>query len=218
MAKKYIPYSPYRPNGTNKQRFVEPLANEQEIKKVLNYLHSQKNKRNYCMFCMLYGFGMRITDVLNMTWDWVLNPDLSIKDIVWLQESKKHRIRQLAMNNLIRNAITLYKEELESNHISIILGNYMFPSQKGYNKPMLQSNASRLFKKIFSDAHCDPQYNYCSHTPRKTAGKMLYEHGMKVWEVSKFLGHTDAQQTLCYIGITNKKVKDMHNILSAILA
>ena len=76
---------------------------------------------------------------------------------------------------------------------------------------------TRLFKKIFSDAHCDPQYNYCSHTPRKTAGKMLYEHGMKVWEVSKFLGHTDARQTLCYIGMTNKKVKDMHNILSDIL-
>ena len=50
MAKKYIPYSPYRPNGTNKQRFVEPLANEQEIKKVLNYLHSQKNKYNQFLY------------------------------------------------------------------------------------------------------------------------------------------------------------------------
>ena len=31
-----------------------------------------------------------------------------------------------------------------------------------------------------------------------------------VWEISKLLGHSSAQETLCYIGITKQKIGQMY--------
>ena len=73
MAKKYIDYNPYRSNGTKKQQFVEAIQSKENYQKVLNYLIDKKNKRNLCMFVMGSSFGMRITDILNIKWRYVLN-------------------------------------------------------------------------------------------------------------------------------------------------
>lgn len=217
MAKKYIPYNPYRPNGTNKQRFVEPLDDINEINKVIQHLNNKKNKRNLAMFVTAYSFGLRITDLSNMSWNYVLNLNGTIKDVIWLRESKRARIRQLTVNDFTKKILEMYLEffmkKYKIQNIKTVMNLYMFPSQKKINQPMNPNNASTLFKKIFIDAGCNPDRNYASHTIRKTSGSMLKQQGYEIHEISKFLGHTDISQTLSYIGITKEKVKNMHNDL-----
>lgn len=212
MAKMYIDYNPYRSNGTKKQQFVEPIQSMDDYKKVVAFLSSKKNKRDLCMFVIGSSFGMRITDILNLKWRYVLNEDYTIKNSMWLQESKRKKVREIKFNPLVKQVIELYINSLKEQNKNywLDLNSYMFPSQKGINKPMLVPNACRLFKKIFTDAGVDPSHNYCTHTMRKTTGKTLYDQGYDVWEISKLLGHSSMQETLCYIGVTKQKIGKMY--------
>lgn len=212
MAKMYIDYNPYRSNGTKKQQFVEPIQSMDDYKKVVAFLSSKKNKRDLCMFVIGSSFGMRITDILNLKWRYVLNEDYTIKNSMWLQESKRKKVREIKFNPLVKQVIELYINSLKEQNKNywLDLNSYMFPSQKGANKPMLVPNACRLFKKIFTDAGVDPSHNYCTHTMRKTTGKTLYDQGYDVWEISKLLGHSSMQETLCYIGVTKQKIGKMY--------
>ena len=212
MAKQYIDYNPYRADGSRKQQFVEPIQSMEDYQKVVQYLSAKKNKRNLCIFVFGTSFGMRITDLLNLKWKYVLNTDYSIKDTMYLQESKRKRVREIKFNPLVKQVIALYISSLESQKKSFWrdLEKYMFPSQKGSNKPMLVSNTCKMFKQIFKEAGINPSYNYCTHTMRKTTGKTLYDQGYDVWEISKLLGHSSMQETLCYIGITKQKIGQMY--------
>ena len=212
MAKQYIDYNPYRSNGVKKQQFVEPIQSMEDYQKVIKYLSEQKNKRNLCMFVLGSSFGMRITDILNLKWRYVLNEDYSIKDSMYIQESKRKKVREIKFNSLVKQVLVLYISTLkqQKKNFWMDLNNYMFPSQKGVNKPMLVSNTCRMFKKIFKEAEINPDYNYCTHTMRKSTGKTLYDQGYDVWEISKLLGHSSSQETLCYIGITRQKIGKMY--------
>lgn len=212
MAKQYVDYNPYKSNGVKKQEFVEPIQSMEDYQKVINYLSQKKNKRNLCIFVFGTSFGMRITDLVNLKWKYVLNADYSIKDSMWIQESKRKKVREIKFNPLVKQVIGLYIQSLKEQKKSfwMELDNYMFPSQKGFNKPLLVPNTCRMFKQIFKDAGIDPSYNYCTHTMRKTTGKTLYDQGYDIWEISKLLGHSSTQETLCYVGITKQKIGKMY--------
>ena len=212
MAKQYIDYSPIKSNGIKKQQFVEPIQSMEDYQKVIKYLSSQKNKRNLCLFVFGSSFGMRITDLVNLKWKYVLNEDYTIKDSMWIQESKRKKVREIKFNPLVKQVIGLYIQSLKEQKKSfwMELDNYMFPSQKGENKPLLVSNTCMMFKRIFKLSGIDPSHNYCTHTMRKTTGKTLYDQGYDVWEISKLLGHSSTQETLCYVGITKQKIGKMY--------
>ena len=155
---------------------------------------------------------MRITDLVNLKWKYVLNADYSIKDSMIIQESKRKKVREIKFNPLVKKVIAIYIESLKEQKKSfwMDLNSYMFPSQKGHNKPLLVSNTCMMFKRIFKAAGIDPSHNYCTHTMRKSTGKTLYDQGYDVWEISKLLGHSSMQETLCYIGVTKQKIGQMY--------
>lgn len=212
MAKQYVDYNPYKSNGVKKQQFVEPIQSIEDYQKVINYLSQKKNKRNLCIFIFGTSFGMRITDLVNLKWKYVLNADYSIKDSMIIQESKRKKVREIKFNPLVKKVIAIYIESLKEQKKSfwMDLNNYMFPSQKGHNKPLLVSNTCMMFKRIFKASGIDPSHNYCTHTMRKSTGKTLYDQGYDVWEISKLLGHSSMQETLCYIGVTKQKIGQMY--------
>ena len=212
MSKQYVDYNPYKSNGVKKQQFVEPIQSKEDYQKVVNYLSKKKNKRNLCIFIFGTSFGMRITDLVNLKWKYVLNADYSIKDSMIIQESKRKKVREIKFNPLVKKVIAIYIESLKEQKKSfwMDLNSYMFPSQKGHNKPLLVSNTCMMFKRIFKAAGIDPSHNYCTHTMRKSTGKTLYDQGYDVWEISKLLGHSSMQETLCYIGVTKQKIGQMY--------
>ena len=212
MSKQYVDYNPYKSNGVKKQQFVEPIQSKEDYQKVINYLSQKKNKRNLCIFVFGTSFGMRITDLVNLKWKYVLNADYSIKDSMIIQESKRKKVREIKFNPLVKKVIAIYIESLKEQKKSfwMDLNSYMFPSQKGHNKPLLVSNTCMMFKRIFKAAGIDPSHNYCTHTMRKSTGKTLYDQGYDVWEISKLLGHSSMQETLCYIGVTKQKIGQMY--------
>ena len=212
MSKQYVDYNPYKSNGVKKQQFVEPIQSKEDYQKVVNYLSKKKNKRNLCIFVFGTSFGMRITDLVNLKWKYVLNADYSIKDSMIIQESKRKKVREIKFNPLVKKVIAIYIESLKEQKKSfwMDLNSYMFPSQKGHNKPLLVSNTCMMFKRIFKAAGIDPSHNYCTHTMRKSTGKTLYDQGYDVWEISKLLGHSSMQETLCYIGVTKQKIGQMY--------
>lgn len=209
MAKKYIPYSPKRIDGSNKQRFVEPLQSKEDYLKMLKFLYSKSEKKYFLMFVFGTSFALRITDILNLTWDYILTSDFQVKKSMWIQESKRKRVKEIPINNFVNWAIVEYMQDLTKKRKSFILSDYVFPSNKGGGKLRVTSMCTK-FKILFKQAGVDKEYNYCTHTMRKSAGKELYDKGYDVWEICKLLGHKSIQETLCYIGITKKKINEMY--------
>lgn len=210
MAKTYVPYSPIRKNGTNKQRFVEPIASKDDYLTMIKFLHAKTEKKYFLMFVFGTSFAMRITDIVNLTWNYFLNPDFSIKNSMWLQESKKHRIKEIPINDFVKWAIVEYMQALSKKGKTFSLTDYVFPSNKGKGVLKITSMCTK-FKLLFKQAGISPEYNYATHTMRKTAAKDLYNKGYDVWEICKLLGHKSLQETLCYIGITKKKINEMYS-------
>lgn len=209
MAKKYVPYSPLRPDGSNKQKFVEALQSKEDYLKMLKFLHSKTDKKYFLMFVFGTSFALRITDIVNLTWDYVLTPDYQIKDIMWVQESKRKRVKEIPINSFVNWAIVEYMQSLGKKGKSFTLNDIIFPSNKG-GGPIKITSMCTKFKELFAQAGVDDSYNYCTHTMRKSAGKELYDKGYDVWEICKLLGHKSIQETLCYIGITKKKINEMY--------
>ena len=210
MAKQYHEYNPINSRGFKKPQFVDSLQSDDDYQKVVNYLIKKKNKRNLAMFVTASSFAMRITDVLNLTWKFILNEDYSLKSEMTIQESKRRKVRTVTFPDLFIQTIKLYINSLKEQNKSFTLTDYVFPSQKGGSKPMLVSNTCKMFKKIFKESGCNPDYNYCTHTMRKTKGSFLYKKGYDIVKISKLLGHSDLNQTMQYIGITKKDIKEMY--------
>lgn len=210
MAKTYEEYNPINSRGFKKPQFVDALQSEVDYQKVISYLIQKKNKRNLAIFITASCFGMRITDVLNLKWKYIINEQGYIKQSMTIQESKRRKVREITFPQIFIQTIQLYIKSLKEQNKNFTLNDYMFPSQKRYTQPMDVSNTCKLFKKIFKEAGCDPTYNYCTHTMRKTKGSFLYNQGYDLLQISKLLGHSNTQETMQYIGITKKDIEKMY--------
>lgn len=206
MAGRMVKYDPYKSNGVKKSKWVDPLTSREDIEKVKQFLLQKKNKRDYLLFMIGITFGLRITDILNLQWDELLNPDLTIVDVYRTIEQKRRRIRDIYLGDSIKQAITLY---LQSVDYKIKYNDYVFKSQKTGRPPNVAS-ACMMLKNIFKDAGMNPDNNYCSHTLRKTTGTMMHKNGGDLWEVSKVYGHQSQQETMCYMGITKQRIKELY--------
>jgi site-specific recombinase XerD len=207
MARIYEKYNPIKSNGVKKSQFVESIQSNEDIQKVIKFLHSKKNKRDFLLFILGISFGLRIKDLLQLQWNDILNEDFSIKDNYITIESKRRRVRDIQINDFAKWGITEY---LSLSNSIVEYSSYIFSSQKT-NKPLNVPSACMLIKNNFKKAGVDPQYNYCSHTLRKTTGANMYKNGADVWEIANVFGHQSQQQTLCYIGITKQRTKDLYN-------
>lgn len=207
MANQYEKYNPIKSNGVKKAQFVEHLQSDEDIKKLLHFLLQKKNKRDFLLIALGISFGLRIKDLLQLQWDDLLNSDNSIRNSYTTIESKRRRVREIEINSLAQWAITEY---LTSINYEIKKSDYLFRSQKT-NKPLNISSACMLIKNTLKKAEVNPEYNYCSHSLRKTTGSNMYNNGADVWEISNLFGHQSMQQTLCYIGITKKRTKELYN-------
>jgi len=174
---------------------VDPIRNTDDIINFVNYL-KEKNERDYMLALTGFYSGYRISDVLQLK-----AKDFRDKNYFYFREKKTGKQTKLQINPILKKAAAEYIE----NH-NIKDDEYMFRSQKGYNKPISRQRAYA----IMADAAraIGLQGNFGCHTLRKTFGYHYYQQTKDVVTLQMIFNHSSPAVTLIYIGVTQDTIND----------
>ena len=145
--------------------------------------------------------GLRISDLLQLTWNQVLNQDYFI-----ITEKKTKKTRKVTINPELQEILSRLFLKLEAKENDL-----MFANRFG-DKPFSIQYVNSKLKDIFTAYKIKGQYS--SHFMRKTLGR-------RIWEVNKYsdqallllsqlFNHASVTTTKIYLGIRETEISNLY--------
>lgn len=125
--------------------------------------------------------GLRISDLSKLTFNDIVNNEIVIK------QTKTNEPLRILIPNIITDFINS-KRETNINNI--------------FDLPNTLSNINTYIKKIAKQVGITKNISF--HTSRHTFAVLLLSQGVTIYDVSKFLGHTDIKTTQIYADIVSE--------------
>lgn len=205
---------------------AEPIKDVNDIKRISEYLITKGRYRDNMMFIVGINFGLRVSDLLRLKYNMLLDNDLVFRTNFPILEKKTTNTRKtkknryITINDAVIEAVTLYLRNLNDHGITCRLDDYLFKSESNHgsnqNKPMTRMSVDRILKGIALELGLNIKVS--THTLRKTFGYhqmvMSGNDPRKLLLLQKIFGHSTAAQTLDYIGITSEEVAEAYNELN----
>ena len=154
--------------------------------------------RNKCMLELLYGTGLRISELINLT---IHDIDTTNCTIRCIGKGDKERI--VPINDYAIDAINQYllkRPILLKNKVT----KELFINSRG-NK-ITREGFFKVLKKILLEKGLNP--NISPHTLRHSFATHLLEYGADLRVIQEMLGHSDVSTTRIYTHITNQKIRE----------
>jgi len=168
-------------------------------------LKHDKHHRDYLLITIGCYFGLRITDLLSLRWE-----DLLEKDKFILSEQKTNKPRRITINPRVTEAVNYCYHQMKAVNHHYPNG-YIFSNRWG--SPVTVSYINKRLKVIFTKYNISVK-NASSHTLRKTFGKRIYEADGKseraLVYLSEIFSHSSIAITRRYIGITDEQIADVY--------
>ncbi|HIT21830.1 MAG TPA: site-specific tyrosine recombinase XerD [Candidatus Scybalousia intestinigallinarum] len=172
----------------------------EEVNELLDIpLNTPFDYRNKAMLELLYGTGLRISELLSLT----LN-DIDLTNCTVRCTGKGRKERIVPINDYIISSLHLYLEKrplLEkkksSNYSELFLNNH--------GKPISRQGFFKILKELLIKKNLNP--NVSPHTLRHSFATHLLENGADLRVIQEMLGHSDIATTRIYTHITNQKVR-----------
>ena len=196
---------------------AEPIKSLEEIQAVSDYLIAQKRYRDNMLFVCGINFGLRVSDLLQLTFGRLIDDSFCFRTTFPILEIKTRNTRKVqknryvTINDAVVEAVTLYLEHTPGRKLS----DYMFRSESNRctsNVPMSRMTVDRIMKSIKEEVGIAAKLS--SHSLRKTFGYhqmvMSGNDPRKLLVLQKIFGHSTAMQTLDYIGITNDEIEEAY--------
>lgn len=177
------------------------VIKEDDMKKILDIeLINPFKYRDRAMIELLYGSGLRISELINLE----IN-DIDFTNNLIIIEGKGKKERIIPINKYSRKALLEYLEVRSSllkpkngKTNKIFLNNHgVGISRQGFNF---------ILKKILNEN--DIKDNITPHTLRHTFATDLLNNGADLRSIQELLGHSDITTTRIYTHIVNNKLKD----------
>lgn len=197
-------YEALTSRGIPKAQEVEPIKSMKDIAKIKQYLSAKKSKRDYTLFVVGINVGLRAGDLLDLTWEQLLDDNGKLLDVITIGEEKTDKARRITLNYNTKQALLAYKDTLPA------ATGYVFRSQKGGTLTVVALH--KMIKTTMRDLNI--KGNYGTHTLRKTFAYHAYMNGVPIETLQKTLNHSSAAVTLRYIGITQEVIADVYNSLN----
>jgi integrase len=170
---------------------VQPIRDSKKVQAMKEYLKNE-NKRDYILFLLGVGTGLRISDILKLR-----KRDLLDTHII-TREKKTGKPKRLRITPSIRKELNDYLKELEDD-------DYVIKSRQGFNRPIDRSRAYTILKS--AAANCNIK-EIGTHTLRKTFGYHFYKQTGDIAMLMQLFNHSDEKITLRYIGITQDSMDE----------
>ena len=193
---------------------AEPIKSLDDIQRISNYLISQKRYRDNMLFVCGINFGLRVSDLLQLTFGRLIDDSFQFRTTFPILEIKTRNTRKvqknryITINDAVVDAVTLYLEKCPGKK----LDDYMFRSESNRstaNTPLSRMSVDRIMKSFQEEIGIEAKLS--SHSLRKTFGYhqmvMSGNDPRKLLVLQKMFGHSSAAQTLDYIGITNEEIE-----------
>ncbi|MBC7076462.1 MAG: site-specific integrase [Syntrophomonadaceae bacterium] len=186
---------------------VEPIRDKKKIEAIKRILKSE-NIRNYLLFTLGINTGLRISDLLQLKVEDVVDEKGEIREFLSIREKKTGKEKKFVLNKVARNAI----EEFMQDNQGVFPGQYLFASRKGKNQPITRIQAWEILNK--AKRKLGIQERIGTHTLRKTFGYHAYKQGIDITLLQKIFNHSAPSITLRYIGITQDNIDEVYNTLN----
>ncbi len=151
-------------------------------------------------------FGLRISDILTLTWSMLLNDDKFT-----LNEKKTNKRRVVKIN-------ADFQQHIKQCHDALRITNdneKCFLSQKKMVYSTQRINI--LFKEIKKKYNLKIEH-FSTHTMRKTFGRKVFESAgenanMALMRLSELFNHSNVSVTKIYLGIREKELLETYDLL-----
>jgi len=195
----------------------EPIKDPRDIRRISEFLISNKRYRDNMLFILGINFGLRVSDLLSIRFCDLFelhnNKHVFKRSFPILEEKTKNtrkvqRNRYITINNAVMDAVELYLQ-----HFSPRLDDFLFASESNRASGALHRvSVDRILKGIGCDL--DLPYKIATHTLRKTFAfhQMVQANNdpRKLLLLQKIFGHSSVAQTLDYIGITKDEIEQAY--------
>ena len=181
-----------------RKKNLPQVLSEQEIITLLESIEVKDaiSSRNRCMVEILYGCGLRVSEMCHLT---IQNINIHKGFVRCIGKGNKERI--VPMND---NCGFLLKEYVETYRDELCLSGatpYLFVTQKG--KQMTRDDFYHILQKIVKKSHLSKHIS--PHTLRHTFATHLLEHDADLRSIQEMLGHSDISTTTIYTHVSQSK-------------
>ena len=157
--------------------------------------------RNKAMLELVYGTGLRVSELVNLTLN---NIDFTNCIIRIVGKGNKERIIPLGEYSMYY--LNLYMEKrplLEKNNLceKLFLNNHV--------KGITRQGFFKILKNLLEEKHLNVEAS--PHTLRHSFATHLLEGGADLKSIQEMLGHSDISTTRMYTHVTNQKVTHDYN-------
>ena len=183
---------------------VEAIKDKRKIDDMKKVLRAS-SQRNYLLFVLGINTGLRISDLLQLRWGDVLEDEKNKPvHFITLREQKTGKERKISFNNSVRKAL----QDTIALKDNVQLGDYLFKSQKGDNRPISRVQAWQILNDAARTVGIEGRIG--THTLRKTFGYHAYQQGIDITLLQQLFGHSAPSITLRYIGITQQDIDNVY--------
>jgi integrase len=191
-------------------KFSKTTADHLSWSEAMNLIRNLYNDRNFKMSLLVSlgcFFGLRISDILSLTWKNVY--DL---DEFSLVEHKTGKTREIKINAQLKRHISDCYKNIRPRS----LDENIFTSQKGGVYSVQRINVILKDLKIKYNLKIR---NFSSHSLRKSFGREIFNRSaenaeLAIVKLSQLFNHSNPAITRRYLGISQKELLDTYDVLS----
>ena len=191
---------------------TEPIRNRETLRNFKDYYRiSKPNPRNYTLVVLGLNTALRISDILNLTYDMVYHKGEVRKHIV-VKERKTGKLNHIFLNQEIQRALKFYHSYLVRSSVYQKGNRYLFPSPRKENQHLSRYQAYRIIHAI---TQAVPVEGHIScHSLRKTFGYHAWKQGADPVVIMLIYNHSSFSITKRYLCIEQDDKDDIYrNVL-----
>lgn len=176
---------------------TQPIRNPDELSRfVAYYAVTEPNPRNHLLILTGLHTALRISDILALRWQDVIDPPTGKSQAhLRLVEHKTAKLSAIALcAELQKTFATYYKEKRPSPT------DYIFCASHTPNVALCRSQAYRIVRKAAEHSIHEP--NISCHSLRKTFGYHAWKQGIPPAMLMDIYNHSSYAITKRYLGIT----------------
>lgn len=183
---------------------TQPIRDRKDLEQFLTYYKTVKyNPRNHTLIVMGIHTALRISDILNLSWNDVFDFERNCyRSHLTIQEHKTGKNTVIAINSHIKEALICYRRTR-----SVSPKDYLFTKNTNYEIPLSRTQAFRIIKEAASGI--SGREHISCHSMRKTFGYYAWKQGTPPALLMDIYNHSSYQITKKYLGIGQDERDDI---------
>lgn len=175
---------------------TQPIRDKNMLQSFKNYyLLQSPHPRNYALIVLGLNTALRISDILNLTWEMVYNEKKrKFRTHIQVTEQKTGKESRIFINQEVQKVLQYYWETTENGHCG-----YLFPGYRTSQNPLSRYQAYRIIRHA-AEAIGMEDIIRC-HSLRKTFGYHAWKQGTPPALLMNIYNHSSYQITTHYLCI-----------------